>query len=127
MPNVLMSVMHNASGTHQPAPRADRYRLTAAIGLASVFLTACSEHTYPDLATGKELYEHHCESCHKAHGQGMFTKGVPASRLAEIHLAELKDQIKSGSGMMPAFERMTDEQIEKINQYLKSQMNQKGS
>ena len=52
----------------------------------------------------------------------MFIKGVPASRLKEIHRKDLKKQITEGSGMMPGFEQMTDEQIGKINRYLKSRL-----
>ena len=83
---------------------------------------ACEEPTYPDLATGKELYQHHCERCHRDSGNGMFLKGVPVSRLKEIHLKDLKKQVTEGSGMMPGFDKMTDEQIDKINRYLKAQI-----
>lgn len=88
----------------------------------TALITACGEQTYPDLATGKELYEHHCLRCHKDSGNGMFLKGVPVARLKKIHLKDLQQQITDGSGMMPGFDQMTDEQIDKINRYLKSQI-----
>lgn len=91
------------------------------IGIVTL-LVACEEPTYPDLATGKELYEHHCMRCHKDSGNGMFLKGVPVSRLKKIHLKDLKQQITEGSGMMPSFDKMTKEQIDKINRYLKAQI-----
>lgn len=97
-----------------------RWFTVACLGLS--LLVACQEQTYPDLATGKALYEHHCLGCHKSHGNGMFIKGVPASRLKRIHLEDLKRQLKEGAGMMPSFDKLTEEQINKINRYLKSQI-----
>lgn len=103
------------------------YGVVVLLTVAGSLMTACEQQTYPDLATGKELYQHHCMRCHQETGHGMFLKGVPVSRLKEIHLKDLKKQITEGSGMMPGFDQMTDEQIDKINRYLKAQIGKKKS
>ncbi len=92
---------------------------------ASALLFSCQDQPDPELTTGKELYEYHCNSCHKSTGNGMFLKGVPYTKLKTTHIDKLKAQVKQGSGMMPSFEQLTEEQIEKIKQHMQKELGKK--
>ena len=53
----------------------------------------------------------------------MIIKGVSAARLKDIHADGLRTQIKEGSGMMPSFSKMPEDQIVKIANFLKNELN----
>ncbi len=90
--------------------------------LLSSILVACQPTTYPDLETGKQLYDYHCLECHRSHGGGMMIKGVSSNRMKEINFTGLHAQIKEGKGMMTAFSEMPEEQIVKIANFLANEL-----
>ncbi len=90
--------------------------------LLSSMLVACQPTTYPDLETGKQLYDYHCLECHRSNGAGMMIKGVSQNRMKEIDFTGLHTQIKEGKGMMTSFSEMPDEQIVKIANFLANEL-----
>jgi mono/diheme cytochrome c family protein len=105
-----------------------RLALLTAVFAAAISSTACNSELRksdaelglnPQQAAGRHLYDQHCDRCHEAYSsrakkgdslQGMFKKqylpksGLPANddRVREI--------IRSGRGMMPAFGQVLDDQ-----------------
>lgn len=80
-------------------------------------------HDHPDLVSGKQLFEHHCSSCHKDTGQGQFLKGIPANRGTELSIEQIFQKItsaKKDGHKMLTLPNMGKEESEKISLYLKS-------
>jgi len=88
-------------------------------------LTGCSKdmHDHPKLTTGKQLFEHHCASCHKVTGKGAFLKGVPANKDTILSKSQIVHKIKdqsSANEKMPSFPKMSAYEAAKISAYLKN-------
>lgn len=87
-------------------------------------LAACNKdrHNHPNLRTGKDFFNHHCASCHKEDGSGLFLKSVPANIASNKNQTEIIFHIKqgnqNGSTNMPVFRKMPDEEAKKITNYL---------
>lgn len=98
--------------------------LSVLSALACVLLTACEEDAaYPDLRTGKELYEFHCLKCHGESGGGMFLKGVTPDVFFNSHAEAIKQKVTEGKGgMMPVFVGMPKNQVAKLTSYLKNEL-----
>lgn len=100
--------------------------LSLAFVSVAVFLSGCSSedsHNHPELKTGKQLFEHHCASCHHSAGNGNFLAGVPANRgtsLSNAQIVEFMRDTHRENSKMPAFNGMPDEEATKIAGYLKS-------
>ncbi|MBL1260778.1 MAG: cytochrome c [Thiotrichaceae bacterium] len=63
-----------------------RYFKALSIGLLIGVLTACSRddnHEHPDLTSGKDFFNHHCESCHGVDGTGKLVSSTPANILTQ--------------------------------------------
>ena len=87
-------------------------------------LSGCNQdtHNHPELTTGKQFFDYHCSACHKVTGKGKFLKGIPANKNTELTLAEVKHKIKEGddgNSQMPLFSHMSDDEAQKISDYLK--------
>lgn len=95
--------------------------------LGCVSLTACEEDkNYPNLRTGKEIYEFHCLKCHGEFGSGMFLKGVTPEVLINSHTEAVKQKVTEGTaGMMPVFEGMPKGQVAKLASFLQNELGKK--
>ena len=93
--------------------------------LCVITLNGCSKdiHDHSKLTTGKQLFDYCCSGCHKETGKGKFLKGIPASKGTSLSAFQLIHKIKndeeSGS-KMPAFPTLSNEQAQKIAEYIKS-------
>jgi len=101
MPKVLPDVMFKISRST---------RLCA--GLLVIMLTACTsfdEHDHPDLKSGEDLFNHHCETCHGVDGSGKLVSGTPANILTERGRDAIVNYITSNVNPqreMPVFSAM---------------------
>jgi cytochrome c551 len=69
-------------------------------------------------ATGAQLYEEHCQSCHAADGSGDIGPNLQTSSVAE-NLEEVMEQVRNGGGQMPPFEdTLTDEEIDVVSRHV---------
>ncbi len=94
--------------------------------VAGLFIAACDvvdEHDHPTLATGKQLYGHHCAPCHQQAGDGAFLKGVPpVSGLTMDYrqmVEHIRGQARQGDTRMPTFTAMSQQEAEKIAVYIR--------
>lgn len=76
----LIPSMYTVSMLHS---RPDEYLLDVAAYLSTIDLDALGvEFDIPtwnmgDIGPGKELYKENCKDCHKSHGRGKASKGIP--------------------------------------------------
>ena len=96
--------------------------------LFSLFL-ACGDHSHShdeedaahiealdaDLETGEEIYSGNCSGCHGANAEG-----GNGPELVGVDLAHFVHVIQDGSGSMPAFPDLTDQDIADIYGYVQS-------
>ncbi|MCP5298703.1 MAG: c-type cytochrome [Chromatiaceae bacterium] len=70
---------------------------------------------------GLELYIAHCSACHRVEGQGGIGLPLPAEKLAEVTDDYLHKTIRLGrpGRVMPAFERLSDAQVDAIVRFLR--------
>jgi len=82
------------------------------IGFLVCTLTACAsfdDHDHPDLKSGEDLFNHHCETCHGVDGSGKLVSGTPANILTERGLDAIVNYITSNVNPqreMPVFSAM---------------------
>ncbi|MEX0769794.1 MAG: PQQ-binding-like beta-propeller repeat protein [Balneolaceae bacterium] len=79
-----------------------------------------SEEELAGLTLGERVYTLNCSACHGADLQGNPASGFPslgriAERLAEDEVIRV---ISNGQGMMPAFNQISDEELEALVDYL---------
>ena len=76
-----------------------------------------------DYFEGRKIYASHCESCHGSGGESMQA-GVPSFADGDGLFktdSEMLDQIRSGSGTMPAFRGILDDaKIRDVIAYVRS-------
>lgn len=92
------------------------------ISAVTFLLAACEP---PENATGKQLFEHYCATCHKDSGKGKFLKGIPSNLHTDLSTAQIVVLIKHGKREfkdMPAFQDLTQEQAVAIADYLKYEL-----
>ena len=70
------------------------------------------------LKEGQALYEKYCVLCHGADGAAGFqgAKSLAASTLGDDEISTL---VRNGKGVMPANPDMSDEEVEKVKEYVK--------
>lgn len=70
---------------------------------------------------GRELYIEHCAACHQMEGEGGIGLPLPAVKLADVTDDYLHKTIRLGrpGRVMPAFQRMSDAQIDSIVRFLR--------
>ncbi len=84
----------------------------------SLALAGCGGSTAGLL--GADLYEQSCAGCHGAAGEGGLGTAVgPGSNAVSLSDEQLAAVIVVGPGSMPAFPRLTDEQIDSLVMYLR--------
>ncbi len=96
--------------------------LPLAVILGAV-LVGCGKSEPPpkSSATGAQLFEHYCASCHRAEGTGNFLKGIPANALTRLGPDEVVDLIRKGNpekSKMPVFSDLNRYQAERITLHL---------
>ena len=83
----------------------------------------------PPEGFGQELYEQVCAVCHGSNGEG--GGGRPAigagSNSVELSDDQIRGVIRVGPGAMPAFGRLTDEQVNSLVEYLRELQGTAGS
>lgn len=93
------------------------------LAAGSLLLAGCGgEEGYaPEAGTAPEtMFEEACSHCHGDQGKGKF--GFLLS-LQDTQLDEsgISDMIRQGSGIMPSFPELTDEQRQSLAAYVKKQ------
>jgi len=82
------------------------------VGLLVSMLTACAsfdDHDHPDLTSGEDLFNHHCETCHGVDGSGKLVSGTPANILTQRGRDSIVNYITSNVNPqreMPVFKAM---------------------
>ena len=94
--------------------------LAGAAALAGAVLVAGCGGSSSSL-TGQELYEQSCASCHGSLGGGGVGPALDAgSDAASLSDEQIAGVIRVGPGSMPGFERLTDEQVDSLVEYLRT-------
>ncbi len=94
------------------------------IGLLVAILTSCSaydNHKHPDLESGKDFFNHHCESCHGLDGTGKLVSGTPANILTQRGHDAIVNYITrdiNDQREMPVFSAMPYAEAAAIARYL---------
>lgn len=77
-------------------------------------------------ATGKELFEKNCVSCHGADGSGntavgkaVGAKDLRSDEAKKLTDAQIATQIKNGKGNMPPFDSLTKPEIDSLVAYVR--------
>ena len=96
-----------------------------ALVLIPLLVTGCLQesenHDHPALTTGRQLFEHHCSTCHGDTGNGNFFEGIPANRSSTMNKEQLISWLKNSIGEdrpAPSFPKMSDGEAEKIVSYM---------
>ena len=74
-------------------------------------------HDHPELSSGKNLFDHHCASCHGEKGAGKFIDGIPPNALTQKTPAMVMKKIRFGDNdksVMPVFANMSEDEAELI-------------
>ncbi len=89
------------------------YWVTGALILCLIIFTGCSrsvdDHNHPELKTGKQLFNHHCSSCHGDDGTGRLADQTPANILTfrgRDGIVEYITTTVRGDRAMPVFKQM---------------------
>lgn len=95
--------------------------LTAALLFPATALAA-TPPAAGDAAAGAKLYAVHCASCHGANREGI-PEAFPALTDVGKRLdpGQLKEKIRQGGGLMPAFGHLSDKEIEDLAAFLQQQ------
>jgi len=87
-------------------------------------LVGCDKdiHNHPHLVTGKQLFEHHCATCHRETGTGDFLKGVRANKDTKLSMRQIAHKVRKSESekrKMPLFPMMSTEEVALIANYVK--------
>jgi cytochrome c oxidase cbb3-type subunit 3 len=71
---------------------------------------------------GEDLYVHSCAMCHGLDGGGGIGLDIGPGSNADLNLTDeqIAGVVEVGPGNMPAFSRLTAEQVESLVQYVRS-------
>ncbi len=71
---------------------------------------------------GAELYERSCTACHAIDGSGGIGPEIDAGSNTHLNLSDeqIAGVITVGPGNMPAFSRLTTEQVDSLTGYVRS-------
>jgi cytochrome c oxidase cbb3-type subunit 3 len=85
---------------------------------AWLLLAPLTAVTAPD---GRALYEAHCAACHQFDGDGGIGLPLSSDKLDDVSDAYLRSSIRLGrpGRVMPAFQRMSDAQVDAIVRFLR--------
>lgn len=100
--------------------------VTALLALLAVACGGDDEHRHPQLKTGKQLYMHHCASCHQNAGGGAFMRGIPPVKDTSMTYREMTDHVRGRNRIegsrMPAFATMPKAEAEAISIYIRNKL-----
>ncbi|MCC6209326.1 MAG: cytochrome c [Gammaproteobacteria bacterium] len=98
-------------------------RRVCALALAAVFAGLGQSALAADPLQGRKIYQTHCENCHGANGAGQIP-GAPDFMRSDTLMRpdiELMRTLKSGRGMMPAYQGMfTETELLDVIAYLRT-------
>lgn len=110
-----------ATGAGRRSPRGKTRLFVAMLGLA--LLCWGGSAIAADPSKGRQIYMKHCQNCHGINGAGQMP-GVPDFSRGEALFKpdiELVRRIRSGQGMMPAYEGMfTEEDLLDVVAFLRT-------
>lgn len=70
-------------------------------------------------AAGAALYATHCTACHGADRAGVPPTFPALTDVAKrLQLAQIKEKIKKGGGLMPPFSQLSEQEIDDLASYL---------
>ncbi len=93
-------------------------RLGGVVLVGVMLLTGCGGSTEGKF--GQELYEQTCSGCHAADGSGGTGKPLgPGSGAVDLTDDQIASVIRVGPGSMPSYDRLTDEQVESLVDYIR--------
>lgn len=69
-------------------------------------------------SAGRTIYENHCMACHGSNRQGLVTAPALLALNQRMNASQLRELLKAGRGLMPAFPDMTDESVNDLLHYL---------
>lgn len=99
-----------------------RISVAAFLALPQVACGGDDEHLHPHLKTGKQLYMHHCASCHQDVGDGAFLQGILPMKDTSMTYRKMTDHVRGRSRVegsrMPAFATMPAAGTKAISIYL---------
>jgi mono/diheme cytochrome c family protein len=95
-------------------------RAVVVVALVALLSAGCS--TSQEDLYGRELYEHSCAVCHGVDGSGGIGFDIGPGSNAALNLtdAQIAGVIEVGPGNMPAFSRLTPEQVRSLVQYVRT-------
>ncbi len=83
-----------------------------------LLVTSCGGGTEGLL--GQELYNRSCAACHASDGSGGAGLPLgPGSNAVDLSDGQLFGAIEVGPGTMPSFDRLTDQQITSLVEYVR--------
>jgi len=94
--------------------------------IAAMLMLACTardRHDHPDLVTGEQLFNYHCEECHGVDGTGKLFEQTPANILTRRDLNGIVAYITTPVNpqrKMPVFKTMPRAEAEMIARHLLS-------
>ncbi len=98
--------------------------IIAAYGLAEMSKAAATggkidtSTATSSLEAGKMIYNKTCITCHGADGK-LLNSGAKDLTLTQLSAEEQKELIRHGKNAMPAYKKLTDEQVDAVVEYVK--------
>jgi len=92
----------------------------ATLAVAVVLLSACGNST--DGLQGGELFERSCAVCHRSDGSGSGNRSTIGVGSNAVNLTDdqIAGVIRAGPGVMPPFQRLTEDQVDSLVSYVRS-------
>jgi mono/diheme cytochrome c family protein len=82
-------------------------------------LAAAQPEAAPSLEAGEALYTTYCTVCHGENGAAGLN-GSKNLQLTDLTDEEIANMIKNGKGAMPAYKKLSDNQVASLTQFVRS-------
>ncbi|MBK5922178.1 hypothetical protein CCR80_14150 [Rhodothalassium salexigens] len=109
--------------------------LTAGLGVAGLGLAGLSPALADEAASGRALYETHCQSCHQFDGGGVpnfqpslldsvLVAAEPRTLAAYVlqGTADLPDTARAYNNVMPSFRHLSDAEVARLLRYVRDDL-----